>query len=68
MGQDVHFVSIPFPSLKEREGLDDKLTSFRKSPFGLRPEAVILDRAVFASLSRGQSNPLRGFSSIHYFT
>lgn len=72
-------------SLKEREGLDAKFTSFHLPPppplsrrgrdwtrwstpfpilpFGLRPEAVILDRAVFASLSRGQSNPLRGFSS-----
>ena len=72
---------------KEREGLDNGLTSFRQSfhplsrrerdgtaqshsvpspPFGLRPEAVILDRAVFASLSRGQSNPLRGFSSTSF--
>ena len=50
-------------SLNTREGLDKKLTSFRILPFGLRPEAVILDRAVFASLSRGQSNPRRGFSS-----
>ena len=50
-------------SIKEREGLDAKFTSFHLPPFGLRPEAVILDRAVFASLSRGQSNPLRGFSS-----
>ena len=56
-----------FPlTLKEREGLDDELTSFRSPPFGLRPEAVILDRAVFASLSRGQSNPLRGFSSTNF--
>lgn len=53
-------------SLKEREGLDGELTSFRSPPFGLRPEAVIFDRAVFASLSRGQSNPLRGFSSTSF--
>ena len=52
-----------YPSLKVREGWDKTFTSFRSPPFGLRPEAVILDRAVFASLSRGQSNPLRGFSS-----
>ena len=26
MGQDVHFVSIPFPSLKEREGWDGSVT------------------------------------------
>ena len=50
-------------SLNTREGLDDSVTSFPSPPFGLRPEAVILDRAVFASLSRGQSNPRRGFSS-----
>ena len=48
---------------KEREGWDKTFTSFHVLPFGLRPEAVILDRAEFASLSRGQSNPLRGFSS-----
>ena len=54
---------LPISSLMEREGLDDSVTSFPSPPFGLRPEAVILDRAVFASLSRGQSNPRRGFSS-----
>ena len=48
--------------LSRKEGLDKTFTSFHVLPFGLRPEAVILDRAVFASLSRGQSNPLRGFS------
>ena len=53
----------PISSLMEKEGLDDSVTSFPSPPFGLRPEAVILDRAVFASLSRGQSNPRRGFSS-----
>ena len=73
IGRLGHFVSlagIPLsfntrdtPLSKMREGLDKMLTSFRILPFGLRPEAVILDRAVFASLSRGQSNPRRGFSS-----
>ena len=71
IGQLAHFISQALSrshnssalSLKEREGWDGELTSFRSPPFGLRPEAVILDRAVFASLSRGQSNPLRGFSS-----
>ena len=58
-----HFASPFTLSLGEREGLDKTFTSFHVLPFGLRPEAVILDRAVFASLSRGQSNPLRGFSS-----
>ena len=38
-------------------------TSFHILPFGLRPEAVISKPAVFASLSRVLSNPLRGFSS-----
>ena len=53
---------------KEKEGVDDKLTSFRMSPSGLRPEAVISKPAPFAPLSRVLSNPLRGFSSTHYFT
>ena len=35
-----------------REGLDNKLISFRLLPFGLRPLAVILNCAEFASLSR----------------
>ena len=67
MGQLAHFISLVLsPSLQEREGLDKTFTSFHVLPFGLRPEAVILDRAVFASLSRGQSNPLRGFSSTSF--
>ena len=49
-------------SRRERDGTAQS-HSVPSPPFGLRPEAVILDRAVFASLSRGQSNPLRGFSS-----
>ena len=56
-----------FPSLsrRERDGTAQS-HSVPSPPFGLRPEAVILDRAVFASLSRGQSNPLRGFSSTSF--
>ena len=48
---------------KEREGWDGSVSLFPSPPFGLRHMAVILDRAAFASLSRGQSSPRRGFSS-----
>ena len=51
-------------SRRERDGTAQS-HSVPSPPFGLRPEAVILDRAVFASLSRGQSNPLRGFPNTH---
>ena len=67
---DKTFTSFHFHSplsRRERDGTAQS-HSVPSPPFGLRPEAVILDRAVFASLSRGQSNPLRGFSSTHYFT
>ena len=77
MGQLAHFVSpvalrvtaldrIPLISRRERDGTTRSLR-FASCPPGYGC-AVILDRAVFASLSRGQSNPLRGFSSSHYFT
>ena len=62
---DKTFTSFQFHSplsRRERDGTAQS-HSVPSPPFGLRPEAVILDRAVFASLSRGQSNPLRGFSS-----
>ena len=60
--RSLRFNSIPPLSRRERDGTAQS-HSVPLPPFGLRPEAVILDRAVFASLSRGQSNPLRGFSS-----
>ena len=47
------------PSLRERDGTTISLRSLL--PYGLRPLAVILDCVWFASLTRGQSNPLRGF-------
>ena len=56
--------SAPLPSRRERDWTA-RSTTFPSPPFGLRPKAVILDRAVFASLSRGQSNPLRGFPNSH---
>ena len=62
---DKTFTSFQFHSplsRRERDGTAQS-HSVPSPPFGLRPEAVILDRAEFASLSRGQSNPLRGFSS-----
>ena len=52
-------------SRRERDGTAQS-HSVPSPPSGLRPVAVILDRAVFASLSRGQSNPLRGFSSTNF--
>ena len=60
MGLQAHFISLDNSSLYERgkaslntrEGLDNKLISFRLLPFGLRPLAVILNCALFASLSR----------------
>ena len=65
--RSLRFNSIPPLSRRERDGTAQS-HSVPSPPFGLRPEAVILDRAMFASLSRGQSIPLRGFSSTHYFT
>lgn len=57
-----HFVSLSLsPSLITREGWDKTFTSFHVLPYGLRPEAAISKPAVFASLSRVLSNPLRGF-------
>ena len=66
MGQLAHFVSpvalrvtaldrIPLISRRERDGTTRSLR-FASCPPGYGC-AVILDRAVFASLSRGQSNP-----------
>ena len=48
-------------SLRERDGTTISLRSLL--PSRLRPLAVILDCVWFASLTRSQSNPLRGFSS-----
>ena len=60
--RSLRFNSIPPLSRRERDGTAQS-HSVPSPPFGLRPEAVILDRAVFASLSRVLSNPRRGFSS-----
>ncbi|OWV13161.1 hypothetical protein B7989_04505 [Fibrobacter sp. UWB5] len=40
------------PPLITREGWDKAFTSFQALPFGLRPLAVILNCALFATLSR----------------
>ena len=53
----------PFHSPLARRERDWTSTSLRLSmPYGLRPLAVILDCVWFASLTRSQSNPLRGFA------
>ena len=60
-----HILFLRFSlSPRREEGLDDGLTSFRPPPYGLRPLAVISKPAVFASLSRVLSNPLRGFDPL----
>ena len=60
-------VSIYLSSRRERD--ETALShSVPSPPFGLRPWAVISKPAVFASLSRVLSNPLRGFDPSAYET
>ena len=50
-----------FISLLYERGMGQSPRGARPLPSRLRPLAVILDRVWFTSLTRSQSNPLRGF-------